>query len=64
MTRKQGRPPSNLAVNSNKYNFFDMFSQYNRVENGKDDSSLEAHLQKTSIGSYLGTELSYFVKIF
>jgi hypothetical protein len=35
------------------------------VESGKDDSSLEAHLQssKTSRGSYLDKELFIFVKI-
>jgi hypothetical protein len=37
----------------------------NRVKNGKDDSSSEAHLQSSkSRGSYLDPELSIFAKIF
>jgi hypothetical protein len=40
------------------------FFHLSRTENGKDDSSPEAHLQssKTSGGSYLDLELFIFVK--
>jgi hypothetical protein len=40
---KQGEQPSNFAATSNKYNLSQILS-HNRLERGKDDSSLEAHL--------------------
>ncbi len=48
-TKIQVMPGKLAAKNFNKYNFSQYVLPLNRVESGKDDSSLEAHLQSLKL---------------